>query len=69
MPPLGRLASSCRAAAADAGRLLVGLLRELGDERAYARYLAAHGLTHSGQAWRDFSEKRLTSKYVRPRCC
>lgn len=52
-----------------AGRILLGLLREIGDENAYARYLATHGLRPSGEAWRAFSDERLRAKYVRPRCC
>ncbi|HEX3744026.1 MAG TPA: hypothetical protein VHW09_08845 [Bryobacteraceae bacterium] len=51
------------------GRLLLGLLREIGDENAYARHLAAHGRTHSGAEWRRFSEERMRAKYARPKCC
>ena len=50
-------------------RIVVGLLRELSDESAYARHLAAHGLTHSGEEWRRFSEHRLKAKYMRAKCC
>lgn len=50
-------------------RLVMALLRELGDEAAYRRYLDAHGRTHSGQEWRRFSENRLRAKYSRPKCC
>jgi len=52
-----------------AWRLLVGLLRELSDEAAYRRHLAAHGREDSGSEWRRFSEERLASKFMRPRCC
>lgn len=51
------------------GRLLLGLLRELSDESAYARHLAAHGREHSGEEWRRFSEERLRAKFTRPKCC
>lgn len=51
------------------GKILVGLLRELSDETAYQRHLAAHGQVHSGDEWRRFSEERLRAKYVRPKCC
>ncbi|HZT28258.1 MAG TPA: hypothetical protein VFA33_00130 [Bryobacteraceae bacterium] len=51
------------------GRLLVGLLRELADESAYGRHLAARGCAPSGEEWRRFSEKRLRAKYARPKCC
>jgi hypothetical protein len=51
------------------GRLLWGLLRELSDESAYERHLAAHGRVHSGEEWRRFSEERLYARFTRPRCC
>ena len=51
------------------GRILAGLLRELSDEAAYQRHLAAHCRAPSGKEWRRFSEERLRAKYVRPKCC
>jgi len=51
------------------GRLLLAILRELADENAYHRHLAAHGRTHSGPEWRRFSEERLRAKYARAKCC
>lgn len=51
------------------GRLLWGLLRELSDESAYQRHLAAHGRAHSGEEWRRFSEERLRARFTRPKCC
>jgi hypothetical protein len=51
------------------GRIVVGLLRELSDETAYRRHLAAHGRPHSGDEWRRFCEERLHAKYTRPKCC
>jgi hypothetical protein len=51
------------------GRLLLAILRELADENAYQRHLAAHGTTHSGPEWRRFSEERLRAKYARAKCC
>lgn len=51
------------------GTLLLGLLRELSDENAYQRHLAAHGVVHSPEEWRHFSEHRLQAKYARPKCC
>ena len=36
-------------------RLLLAILRELADESAYRRHLAAHGRAHSGEEWRRFS--------------
>jgi len=49
--------------------LLVALMRELSDESAYQRHLAAHGLRHSPEEWRRFCDARLLSRFVRPRCC
>jgi hypothetical protein len=51
------------------GRLILALLRELADENAYQRHLAAHGRVHSGEEWRRFSEERLRAKYARAKCC
>ncbi len=50
-------------------RILMGLLRELADENAYQRHLAAHGREHTAEEWRRFSEQRLTAKFIRPKCC
>jgi hypothetical protein len=61
-------------------RLLVGflnqarcfvldLLREIGDENAYHRHLAAHGTTHSAAEWRRFWDERWLNKSKRGRCC
>ncbi|MBI3680115.1 MAG: hypothetical protein HY235_06930 [Acidobacteria bacterium] len=49
--------------------ILRGLLKELSDESAYERYLAARGLSHSAEEWRRFWERRLRSKYLRAKCC
>jgi hypothetical protein len=51
------------------GRTVLAVLRELADENAYARHLAAHGREHSGEEWRRFLEERLRAKYTRPKCC
>ena len=50
-------------------RLILSILRELADENAYQRHLAAHGRTHSAEEWRRFSEERLRAKYARAKCC
>ena len=50
-------------------RLLLGLLREIGDENAYARHLKAHAAKHSPEEWRRFSEERFRCKYSRAKCC
>ncbi len=52
-----------------AGQLLLALLRELGDENAYRRHLAAHGRPHSRREWQEFSQERLRWKFVQPKCC
>jgi hypothetical protein len=51
------------------GKLVLELLRELADENAYRRHLAAHGRAHSGDEWRRFSEERMRAKYLRAKCC
>ena len=48
---------------------LLALLREIGDENAYARHLAAHGVAHSAAEWRKFSDERFRAKYQRAKCC
>jgi hypothetical protein len=48
---------------------LLALLREIGDENAYARHLSAHGVTHSAAEWRRFSDERFRAKYQRAKCC
>ena len=50
-------------------RIFMGLLRELADQSAYQRHLAAHGRLHSAQEWRRFSEELLNRKFTRPKCC
>jgi len=52
-----------------AGSLFVALLRELADENAYRRYLAARGAPPSPQEWRRFSAMRLAARFERPKCC
>jgi hypothetical protein len=51
------------------GRFVLALLREIGDENAYQRHLASHGVVHSGAEWRRFSEERMRAKYARAKCC
>ncbi len=51
------------------GRTVMALLRELGDENAYARHLKIHGHKHSAAAWRHFQEERLGRKYKNAKCC
>jgi len=49
--------------------LLIQLLRELGDENAYRRHLAAHGRMHSPDEWRRFLDARLSSRCRQVKCC
>jgi hypothetical protein len=49
--------------------IVVGILREIGDENAYSRHLLSHRRQHSGREWRTFCEERLRAKYQRPKCC
>jgi hypothetical protein len=49
--------------------LILAILREIGDETAYHRHLAAHGAQPSGPEWRRFSEERMRNKYARAKCC
>jgi hypothetical protein len=63
--PLRESASRLRGAL----RLLLGVLRELADENAYARHLRAHGREHSGDEWRRFYDAHLRAKYLRAKCC
>lgn len=50
-------------------KLVLELLRELADQNAYARHLAAHGVEHSPDEWRKFFDDRARSKYERAKCC
>jgi hypothetical protein len=50
-------------------RRLAELLREIGDQNAYARHLAEHGAKHSGAEWRKFCDERFRAKYQRAKCC
>jgi hypothetical protein len=49
--------------------VIVGILKELSDESAYARHLKSHGRQHSGEEYRRFAECRLRQKYQRAKCC
>ena len=45
-------------------RLLLGLLREIGDENAYARHLKAHGREHSGDRMAPFQRRAFSRKVL-----
>jgi hypothetical protein len=48
--------------------LLLGALREIFDESAYARFLTRNGLISTPEAYAAFVRER-TSRGPRPRCC
>ena len=50
-------------------QIVVGILRELSDENAYRRHLAAHQAVHSAEEWRRFADERMRAKYMRAKCC
>ena len=45
------------------------LARELSDENAYRRFLAARGTEASAAQWRVFSERRHEARFRRAKCC
>jgi hypothetical protein len=49
--------------------ILRGILDELSDQSAYRRYLTAHSVAHSPQAWRAFQDQHWQAKSRRGRCC
>jgi len=50
-------------------RIVLGILREIGDQNAYARHLAHCGVEHSAAEWKRFTEHRFKMKYSQSRCC
>jgi hypothetical protein len=50
-------------------RMVYAILREIGDENAYKRFLVMQGLPASRENWRRFSEERMAAKYRKPKCC
>ena len=50
-------------------RIVLGILREIGDENAYARHLKIHNRVHSAAEWRIFSDERHRAKFSRAKCC
>lgn len=50
-------------------RLFWNLLREIGDQNAYDRHLAAAGVKPSAAEWRRFSDARFRAKYQKAKCC
>ena len=51
------------------GRTILAILRELADENAYKRHLAAHGRTNSPEEYRRFQSAHFRAKYQRAKCC
>ncbi len=50
-------------------RGVLELLREIGDQNAYARHLKRHGVENSAMEWRRFSDERFRTKYQKAKCC
>jgi hypothetical protein len=50
-------------------RLVLGILRELGDENAYERHLVLSDRKHTREEWQRFHLARLQAKYQRAKCC
>lgn len=50
-------------------RFALALLRELGDENAYRRFLSRQGTSESREQWRLFSDRRHAARYRRSKCC
>ena len=48
---------------------ILDLLREIGDENAYAKHLSDTGAPHSASEWRKFSDERFCAKYKKAKCC
>jgi hypothetical protein len=57
------------AALARLGRTILAILRELGDENAYRRYLLTHRGVHSPETYRRFQKEHFKAKYQRAKCC
>jgi len=49
--------------------IVAGILRELGDQNAYARHLKNRGAVHSAEEWKHFTEHRFRTKYSQAKCC
>ena len=50
-------------------RLFWAALREIFDEAAYERFLAAHRLSNSPPAYQAFLRERRATQERKPRCC
>lgn len=51
------------------GRVAVSVLREIFDEAAYARFLAAQELTDCRESYALFERENRAARERRPRCC
>jgi hypothetical protein len=45
------------------------MLREIGDENAYERYLKEHDVPRSAENWRKYCDERFSNKFKKPKCC
>ncbi|MBL8240468.1 MAG: hypothetical protein JNM66_23810 [Bryobacterales bacterium] len=50
-------------------RIILAILRELGDENAYTRHLKIHGRANSPEEYRRFQTEHFKAKYQRAKCC
>jgi hypothetical protein len=50
-------------------RVVLAVIREIGDESAYQRHLRVQGRRHSAEEWRRFCDRRFARKYARAKCC
>lgn len=50
-------------------KIVLSILRELGDENAYRRHLKVHGRSHSPEEYRVFQREHFKAKYQRAKCC
>jgi hypothetical protein len=48
---------------------LKAVVLELADQNAYRRHLRFHGVAHSAQEWRRFSDQCWNARAGRARCC
>jgi hypothetical protein len=49
--------------------IVKGIVYEIADQNAYQRHLATHGVAHSAEEWRRFSDGHWEGKARRGRCC
>jgi len=53
----------------EAAKVVLAALREIFDENAYARFLAAHGIANSREAYAHYLRETNHARERRARCC